>query len=625
MRSSVLSLLTTAFVVSAVLFEAESGTTTGVLAIESASPGFTGTGYVAGWDDEADTLTVSISAPAAGSYDIGIVYSAQFGNKYTTFSVNGGATTDVALTNVTTSAWTSAAAGSYNLIAGINTVKLVSFWGYYYIDAISVIPTPEKAVKVVDVTNGAKAEAEDGIFNGVLAATSVAGYSGTGYVESFDNATDSLTLTLYSAKQSLYDLVVRYDAPYGGKQTIMVLNGGTSSSIAFEDMTGATIRWANVSGGQILLNAGNNTIQFQSNWGWYLIDYISVTPAPAPPPHQVSTSLVAPSPLPIVRALYNKLLSKYGSGQIFSGQSEVRGVNWLEANVGKTPAIIGLDLMDYSPSRIEYGVGASTAIEEAIAWDARNGIVSIQWHWNAPTDLINNDTVKWWSGFYAYATTFNLTAALNPSSPNYALLLRDMDAIATHLLRLQAANVPVLWRPLHEADGTWFWWGAYGPESFKALYRLMYTRFTTVHKLRNLIWVGNTVTPSWYPGDDVIDIVGYDSYPPIGDHGPISVQYQQLLSFVGDKKMVALPEVGAIPDPDILKLYHADWSYFVTWNGDFIESDTYNNLAFKKKVYEDPTVLKLSDLGSWKGSATSTTTKTSSTTFTTSKVSTTTV
>jgi hypothetical protein len=265
MRSLVLSLLATASAVSAVVFEAESATRAGVLTVESAVPGFTGTGYVAGWDDVADTLTFSVSGLTAGSYDIGIVYSAQFGDKFTTVTVNG-VSADISLANVTTSTWTSAPAGSYALTAGTNTVVLANFWGYYYIDAITVVPTPPKPVKVVDVTNGGKAEAEDGIFNGVMSGTSVAGYSGTGYVESFDGATDTLTLTLYSAKQALYDVVVRYDAPYGGKQTTMVLNGASSSAVVFEDMTGATVRWANATGGQVLLNAGNNTVQFQTNW-----------------------------------------------------------------------------------------------------------------------------------------------------------------------------------------------------------------------------------------------------------------------------------------------------------------------------------------------------------------------
>ena len=266
MRPSVLSLLAAANAASAVLFEAEAGTKTGNVVAESSLPGFTGTGYAAGFSEAPDTLTVSINAPTAGSYDLALVYSAQFGDKFTTFSLDGGATSEVGLPNVTTSTWTTAAIGSFTLTSGTHSVKLENSWGWYYIDSVSVVPTPAKAVKVVDVTNGAKAEAEDGIFNGVLAASTVAGYSGTGYVESFDGATDTLTLTVSSAKQALYDVVVRYDAPYGYKQTTMVLNGAASSAVVFEDMTDATVRWANASGGQVLLNAGNNTIQFQTNW-----------------------------------------------------------------------------------------------------------------------------------------------------------------------------------------------------------------------------------------------------------------------------------------------------------------------------------------------------------------------
>jgi predicted phage gp36 major capsid-like protein len=62
----------------------------------------------------------------------------------------------------------------------------------------------------------------------------------------------------------------------------------------------------------------------------------------------------------------------------------------------------------------------------------------------------------WWSGFYTAATTFDLAAALaDKTSANYALLIRDIDAIAAKLKLLQDANVPVVWRPLHEAEGGW--------------------------------------------------------------------------------------------------------------------------------------------------------------------------
>lgn len=267
MRTS--SLLLSLFgAASAVLFEAESAVKTGGLTTESSLTGFTGTGYVANWL-ATETLTFSVTGLTAGSYDIAIIYSAQFGNKVTQITVNGGSTSDIAITNTTGPVWATAKAGSYALTAATNTVRLDAFWGYYYIDSISVVPTPPKAVTVVDVTLGAKVEAEDGIYNGVLTGTSVAGFSGTGYVESFDGATDTLTLSVSSSTQALYNVVVHYSAPYGGKQTTMVLNGASSSSVVFEDMTGSTILWKDASAGQLLLNAGTNTIQFQTNWGWY--------------------------------------------------------------------------------------------------------------------------------------------------------------------------------------------------------------------------------------------------------------------------------------------------------------------------------------------------------------------
>jgi hypothetical protein len=167
---------------------------------------------------------------------------------------------------------------------------------------------------------------------------------------------------------------------------------------------------------------------------------------------------------------------------------------------------------------------------------------------NLSSDLINNATVPWWDGFYTYGTTFNLTAALaNTSSENYALLVYDMDVIAWKLLELQAYNIPIIWRPLHEADGGWFWWGAYGPESCIELYKLMFDRYTRVWGLRNLIWLWNSMTPSWYPGSNIVDILGYDSYPAIGDFGPVDTEYEELIALGNNTKSLPYPKWETFP------------------------------------------------------------------------------
>ena len=72
----------------------------------------------------------------------------------------------------------------------------------------------------------------------------------------------------------------------------------------------------------------------------------------------------------------------------------------------------------------------------------------------------------------------------------------------------------LLWRPLHEASGKWFWWGAKGAAPCKALWNLMYDRMVNHHGLTNLIWVWNSdgADYEWYPGDDKVDILARDFY-----------------------------------------------------------------------------------------------------------------
>jgi hypothetical protein len=251
----------------AVTFEAENALLAGGLAVATEVAGFSGTGYVTNWVSADAVLTFSVAGLVAGKYDITILYSAPYGNKYTSVSVNGASSVEAYLGNVTTTTWTTSLAGSFALTAGTNTVAFSNDWGYYLIDAITVLPTPVKPVVAVNVTSGAIAQAEDGIFSGgVSSASAVAGYSGSGYAQGFAASADSVTITLYSAVEALYDLVVTYDAPYGYKQTTMSLNGGGGAEVVLADTSTASVPWANATAGQVLLSAGNNTISFINDW-----------------------------------------------------------------------------------------------------------------------------------------------------------------------------------------------------------------------------------------------------------------------------------------------------------------------------------------------------------------------
>jgi len=95
-------------------------------------------------------------------------------------------------------------------------------------------------------------EAENGVLSGTTIGNTVAGFTGTGYVESFDDAADSLMFTVTSATTGLYDLKLRYSAPYGAKYTSLTLNGGAGGQVSLPETT----EWVVADAGQVLLTAG---------------------------------------------------------------------------------------------------------------------------------------------------------------------------------------------------------------------------------------------------------------------------------------------------------------------------------------------------------------------------------
>jgi mannan endo-1,4-beta-mannosidase len=207
----------------------------------------------------------------------------------------------------------------------------------------------------------------------------------------------------------------------------------------------------------------------------------------------------------------------------------------------------------------------------------------------------------WWSGFYTRATTFDHTIAMNDeNSEEYELIIRDIDVIAVQLKKMQAENIPVLWRPLHEAEGTWFWWGSKGPESCKWLWRLMFDRLVNHHELNNLIWVWTSSDKNtaldWYPGDEYVDMIGADVYLSAGNYSSGFTMFDNLVTLFEGKKIIALSETGTIPEPDALKDEGAAWSWFATWSGDFMLDGNWNSASHVATVFKHEYVITLDEL-----------------------------
>jgi mannan endo-1,4-beta-mannosidase len=422
-------------------------------------------------------------------------------------------------------------------------------------------------------------EAENGQFSGTYVSNSVPGYSGSCYVTGVNNANDHFLLEV-DVPQGLYEMWVGYRSPYGDKGYDYQVDGESGSGMFDQSSLFAEDR-----AGLFNLAAGTNMLSISKYWGYYDVDYLEFRPFAAPTLAPISPHLTDSQADHGTQVLMNYLTSQYGhktlSGQQHQSSKNLSfpGQSYLDKSAGMVPAIRASDFIEYSPSRIQYGANPNNESEQSIAWaEQTGGIVTMSWHWNAPTDLINEVDHEWWRGFYTHATTFDLPAALaNPGGEDYQLLLRDIDAIGIELQKFEDAGVPVIWRPLHEAQGGWFWWGAHGPDAFKELWNLTYDRLTNVNGLHNLIWEFTSSAATgdhldWYPGDDVVDMIGLDIYTDTSAN--MSGQWYDILEQYNGRKLIALSETGTLPDPESMDQWGIDWSYFSAWSGEFVDAFT---------------------------------------------------
>ncbi|CCH55304.1 putative secreted beta-mannosidase [Fibrisoma limi BUZ 3] len=142
-------------------------------------------------------------------------------------------------------------------------------------DANSIQKTSVRPPSILGTTStGSKLEAETGVLTGVLVGNSIAGYSGSGYVDgaSLDGTGDNIKVTANVAQAGTYPLAVRYNGRFGEKYQDIYVNGTLFGYVNFPAING----WATKSVGSIWLNAGNNTIELRKSWGYMDVDYFEI-------------------------------------------------------------------------------------------------------------------------------------------------------------------------------------------------------------------------------------------------------------------------------------------------------------------------------------------------------------
>jgi len=462
-------------------------------------------------------------------------------------------------------------------------------------------PTPPGSVRF---------EAEDGSLSGTTKVdTAIKGYSGTGYVTGFTSQDCHVTIPFNVKTAGLYEVTIGYHVASGSgdKGYGFQINSSPASSGTFKN-TGTA--WGKVTAGKFMLPVGKNTAVVDNGWGYFEVDYIDVSPSTVDPPKPPPNTLADPQATPAAHKLMTFLISTFGKKVIAGTQvrsPDLGGVSYALNASGKQPALVEGGLLDYSPTFVERAGNVTNGYVEAVGkWATTagkgRGLVALCWHWNSPCDLMDtkahpDSTHPWYQAFYTKNTNYNLSYALaNQASQQYTKLIRDLDAIAVQLTKMSELDVPVLWRPLYEASGGWFWWGSHGPDTFKQLWALMFTRFTQVHQLHNLIWV-YTADPAhneWYPGDSMVDVVGADIYQPKGSS--MDGTWEAFKAQYEGKKLIALTETGGVPVPDSVRAYKTTWSWFNTW--DITKYDI--TKADVKALYNDQDILTLDRLPDWR-------------------------
>ncbi|CAN5172905.1 hypothetical protein BH11BAC6_BH11BAC6_12420 [soil metagenome] len=407
-------------------------------------------------------------------------------------------------------------------------------------------------------------EAETGVLTGVTIAAQTSNSSGS-YVTGFDNTGDKVTVSVTVPAAANYKLGITYRGIYGAKIQDLYANNIFVGNISFPQTT----TFVELDAGTVYLNAGVNTVALLKNWGYRDVDKFTIYSV-APNVFNITTALIDPLATQNVKDLYSFLRSQFGN-RIISGQTDDYYDN-LKAIAGKTPLLRSWDMASYSPmyaynwvnGGFAFGAVDNQWAEKAIAWyngTGKKGIVNFHWHWHSPsggTPGVNT--------FYTQYTTFDVSKAVISGTQENTDAIRDIDAIAVQLKKLRDAGVPVLWRPLHEAGGGWFWWGAKGSGPAKALWDIMYDRLVNYHGIHNLIWEWSTPEADWYPGNAKVDLLGYDSYPGAYNYTAQKNMFDNLYNITTGNKLLALTENG--PIPDIQQCFDADaiWSYFMSWS-----------------------------------------------------------
>ena len=260
---------------------------------------------------------------------------------------------------------------------------------------------------------------------------------------------------------------------------------------------------------------------------------------------------------------------------------------------GRYPGLLGEDF--------SYGDSAfakrQKIVNTALDYWNKGGLVTISWHQVNPTRWNGSIHEGPFTDTQVSMSQSQFNQLFIPESELLVKYLAHIDTIAQYLKKLESAGVVVLWRPFHEMNGGWFWWGR--KNNFTDLWRGMYNRFTYYHNLNNLIWVwgpniGQDAFENYYPGDEYVDIVGLDGYVDIIDWDQRSNLTEDLDNILNLSRnnMASFTELGWLPDLNWIQNQRPEFLWFLCWWTHITDN---NSETWINKVYHNPYAINRGD------------------------------
>lgn len=486
-------------------------------------------------------------------------------------------------------------------IQGIQGLQITKFPATVKVDGYSLVIDDKGNVALEE-----KYEFENGTIEGTGTVKTDSTASGGKYMYLMSKE-DVITLEVNVEKAGAYGIKICYNANYGNKVQRLKINDIYQTNISLIQPN-----WTEMYCGTYKFNKGKNKIQIVADWGWANFDYLTIYESNLPA--MITASQTTPCNVNATKetkSLMKYLSSIYGKN-ILSGQQEInRGghggnyeyeFDYIKNLTGKLPAVRSFDYLSCNPASgyPDHNTNDGTT-DRIINWvKNNNGIAASCWHLVVPKDFENytiGERAKE-TTYNAKQTTFDTSKAIIEGTKEYEYYQLCLKNLATELKILQNNNVPLIFRPLHEAEGTggeegaWFWWGKAGSEVYKKLWILTYKTLTEKYGLNNIIWEWNSYnyenSEDWYPGDSYVDIIAFDKYSCkkdpkdetkyIHDDSPMSGTFYSIMKKYNSKKMIAISENDSFSTVDKLINEKAGWLCFSTW----YDSDS------KQKFLTDP-------------------------------------